>query len=78
MPKERLLIHEAKDGYEPLCKFLNLPVPDEAYPRLNETKDQMARLQQRKRQAYLIVFGLPAVLGIGAYFALRHFKLIGR
>lgn len=30
-----LLIHEAADGWEPLCKFLDKPIPNEPYPRRN-------------------------------------------
>jgi len=30
-----LLIHDAKDGWEPLCEFLDKPIPDEPYPRKN-------------------------------------------
>lgn len=33
---ERLLEFEAKDGWEPLCAFLDLPVPDMPYPRVND------------------------------------------
>jgi len=38
IPEERLLIHSAKDGWEPLCKFLNVPVPEEPYPWVNDSK----------------------------------------
>jgi hypothetical protein len=38
VPPERLLLFEAKDGWEPLCAFLGVPVPDEPYPRLNDTQ----------------------------------------
>ena len=36
IPPEQLLVFEAKDGWEPLCKFLNVPVPEESYPRTND------------------------------------------
>ena len=36
-PEERLLVHSAKDGWQPLCDFLGVPVPDEPYPWLNES-----------------------------------------
>nr|QFQ66892.1 hypothetical protein [Schmidtea mediterranea] len=39
VPKERLLEFNAKEGWEPLCRFLNLPVPNEPYPFVNTTKD---------------------------------------
>jgi hypothetical protein len=37
VPKERLLIFEARQGWEPLCSFLNVPVPiDKPYPHRNK------------------------------------------
>jgi len=36
-PEERLLIHSAKDGWQPLCDFLGVPVPDGSYPWVNES-----------------------------------------
>ncbi len=39
VPPERLLVFEAKEGWEPLCAFLGVPVPDEDYPRSNTTED---------------------------------------
>ena len=38
-PAERLLVHSAKEGWAPLCAFLDVPVPDEPYPRTN-TKEE--------------------------------------
>ena len=32
VPKDRLLIMDRKDGWDPICKFLNLPVPNEPFP----------------------------------------------
>ena len=36
---ENLLVFESKDGWEPLCKFLEVPVPNEPYPRVNDTQE---------------------------------------
>jgi hypothetical protein len=44
VPPDRLLVFEAGDGWEPLCAFLGVPVPDEPYPRLNDT----ASFQERR------------------------------
>ena len=38
-PPERLLVFEAAQGWEPLCAFLDRPVPDEPFPRVNTTED---------------------------------------
>ena len=34
---ERLLVFEASQGWDPLCEFLAVPVPDEPYPQTNST-----------------------------------------
>jgi len=39
VPKEQLLVYEVKDGWEPLCSFLDCPLPDEAMPHLNKKED---------------------------------------
>lgn len=35
---ERLLVYDVKLGWEPLCAFLDREVPDEPFPRLNQSK----------------------------------------
>ena len=35
IPAERLLEYRAGDGWEPLCRFLGVPVPDLPYPHAN-------------------------------------------
>lgn len=35
LPADRLLIFEASEGWEPLCAFLGVPVPDEPFPWRN-------------------------------------------
>ncbi len=43
VPAERLLVWQAGDGWEPICKALNLPVPDEEFPHTNTTEEFLAR-----------------------------------
>jgi hypothetical protein len=38
VPAERLLVWAPRDGWEPLCEFLELPVPETPFPHLNDTK----------------------------------------
>lgn len=38
VPPERLLVWTPSDGWEPLCEFLDVPVPDGPFPRLNDAK----------------------------------------
>jgi hypothetical protein len=42
-PRDRLLVFEAAQGWEPLCRFLGCRVPDEPYPRVNTTEEFLAR-----------------------------------
>jgi hypothetical protein len=39
VPSEQLLVFEVADGWEPLCAFLDRPVPDEPFPRVNSTAE---------------------------------------
>ena len=48
VPKKRLLIFDVADGWEPLCKFLDLPIPNGPFPHTNTTKDFQDRLSERK------------------------------
>ncbi len=43
VPRERLLVFDAKDGWEPLCEFLGVDVPREPFPHVN-TKEAMVEL----------------------------------
>ncbi len=43
-PKDRLLVWNAKDGWEPICERLGLPVPEEPFPRANTKEEFIARM----------------------------------
>lgn len=47
VPTERLLVFQAGDGWEPLCAFLGVPVPDAPFPRVNTRQEFQARVQAR-------------------------------
>ena len=38
IPGDRLLVWSVTDGWEPLCEFLEVDVPDTPFPRLNDSK----------------------------------------
>ncbi len=37
VPATRLLVHSAKEGWQPLCEFLDKPIPSQPYPHSNES-----------------------------------------
>jgi hypothetical protein len=39
VPSDRLLVFQVSEGWVPLCAFLGVPVPDEPFPRVNDTAE---------------------------------------
>jgi Sulfotransferase domain len=53
VPAERLLVYRPSDGWDPLCRFLGVDVPDEPFPRVNgraEFRDNAYRAAARVQQ----------------------------
>ncbi len=48
IPLERLLVYESGQGWDPLCAFLRVPVPETPYPKVNTTDDFAARFPVRR------------------------------
>jgi hypothetical protein len=44
IPSDRLLVWSVQEGWEPLCEFLGVPVPDTPFPRLNDSKEFSERV----------------------------------
>jgi hypothetical protein len=42
-PPDRLLVFDVAEGWEPLCSFLGVPVPDRPFPRLNDARTMRRR-----------------------------------
>jgi hypothetical protein len=63
VPEERLLVLEARHGWEPLCKFLNVPVPvDKPYPHKNNGATLRKILKYRTQLKWGMVTALIALL----------------
>jgi hypothetical protein len=50
IPPGRLLVWQPSDGWEPLCRFLDVPTPTEPFPHLNDATsfDELAREMMRQ------------------------------
>ncbi len=44
---DRLLVFDVREGWEPLCAFLGVPVPDEPFPHLNDGDEFERRVRER-------------------------------
>lgn len=42
LPPDRLLVYSPREGWEPLCAFLDVPVPDVPFPRVN-SRDELGQ-----------------------------------
>jgi hypothetical protein len=49
VPADRLLVYQVGEGWEPLCRFLDVPVPEVPFPHLNDTA------------SFRAMFGMPAL-----------------
>lgn len=47
LPADRLLVTTPDGGWEPLCTFLGVPIPDEPYPHLNDPGMFWTRVEER-------------------------------
>jgi sulfotransferase family protein len=44
VPADRLLVWDVTQGWEPLCEFLELPVPSDPFPNVNDSKEFVERM----------------------------------
>ena len=52
VPADRLLVFDVSQGWEPLCRFLDVAVPgDTPFPRLNDSASFQQRFQSNAEQA---------------------------
>ena len=66
LPPERLLVFTPKQGWEPLCAFLGVPVPAEPFPRINSRDELSAHSDEQG--------GLPPDPETGERFARAYIE----
>jgi hypothetical protein len=71
VPADRLLVFSVDQGWQPLCDFLGLPIPQQDFPKVNDTA-------QIKRMINMLAWGikLAMALSVGLIGALVYY-LIG-
>ena len=70
VPPERLLVLDVKQGWEPLCAFLGVPVPaGEPFPHVNNAESFQKRIQERFAKS-LVPLARPLIAGLGGLLAL--------
>lgn len=77
VPTERLLVFDVEDGWEPLCAFLDVAVPDAPFPHLNDRAELRARLAPRARAVAgrpLVRAATPRISGLAHADPARSFS----
>ena len=71
-PKDKLLVFEVSQGWEPLCKFLNKPIPDVPFPHVNDTASMQRFFNQLNIFGYAVFIGLLA-LPVGIAWGVQRY-----
>ena len=74
VPKDRLLVYQVKEGWEPICKLLNVPIPKIPFPYLNKTKNMghMSRFIN-----FMFIFIILVIIGIilsSVFWSITYFQ----
>lgn len=64
IPAERLLVYAPSEGWEPLCRFLGVPVPSEPMQHRNE-RQEMLRIRRTMTAVAWAVSPITAPLALG-------------
>ncbi|ORY67540.1 P-loop containing nucleoside triphosphate hydrolase protein [Pseudomassariella vexata] len=72
--KDRLLVMELKEGWEPLARFLGKPVPEEPFPRANDADSAEQTAKKVFGKVLKIWVGMFTVAGVGVYAGRRLWK----
>lgn len=63
MPPGQLLVFNVKQGWEPLCAFLGVPVPKgKPFPRVNDTASFNARIADFEGKMRLVMLAAGTVV----------------
>jgi hypothetical protein len=73
VPAGRLLVYSVDQGWKPLCAFLGVPEPADAFPNINDRATMKRRIRAMTYAAYAILGLTAAALGGAAYGLVRLF-----
>lgn len=71
VPASQLLVFNVKEGWEPLCRFLKVPIPSTPFPNVNDAQDFERNFGQQKSLAACLIACSVGVVGVSAWAALK-------
>ena len=65
IPADRLLLYHVKEGWRPLCEFLNVDVPENIpFPKVNDTAEMLRKFAIIKSLPYVFILFMATILVI--------------
>jgi len=64
IPADRLLIFDVKQGWAPLCKFLEVPVPDTPFPYVNDAAEFKQHTNSLTFQGWVVLLVFPLLIAL--------------
>ena len=61
IPADKLLIYNVKEGWEPLCEFLDVDVPDIPFPKVNDTAEMLRNFAIIKMLPYVFILSIATI-----------------
>lgn len=74
VPREKLVTYSVKDGWGPLCEVLRKEVPDEPFPRANDSQVVEELFGRMVRQGLLRWVWFGGVVAVGLGVLLYYFR----
>jgi len=74
VPKDRLLIYKASEGWEPICKFLNVNIPDIPFPYKNKTKNMGHMSRFINAMFIILIIGIVSVICSSIFWGVKYFQ----
>jgi len=76
VPADQLLIFNVKQGWKPLCEFLNVPIPKGPFPRANDSNEFINSRRRVARISWatlLTLFGLTVFTGVATTYLVNKY-----
>lgn len=72
VPADRLLIFTVDQGWEPLCRFLEVEVPKSAFPKVNDRAEIKKTIADITKGAYVFL-AIGALALVGTFYGLTKY-----
>jgi len=60
-------VFDVREGWEPLCEFLDVPVPDTPFPNINDASEVKFVFNTIRVLIWMTTFGVPSLLAYGLF-----------